>query len=286
MTDDAARQGRLAEIKEMARRAFPDIGALRGVWRPKKGIDVSVADAVLIAVTVACAGFAVLFFVAQGLSPHMPIFAGQDLTLYREATSRWLTGGPYYLPEQLTGEPYEIRFGAVLYPPLAFVLFVPALILPSVLWWAIPLGVTSLMVASLRPARWTWPLIALCLAYFPTSQLIWAGNPAMWMMAALAVATRWRPAAAFVFLKPSLAPFAFFGARDRRWWALTAGLALVSIALMPLDLQWLTAVSNARGDQSGVLYSLRDVPLLSIPLIAWVGRSALTNGERHEGLFT
>jgi len=237
-------------------------------------IDNSLADAVLIAVTVVCTGFAVLFFGAHALSPHMPDFVGQDLALYREATTRWLTGGPYYLPEQLTGGPYEIKFGAILYPPLTFLLFVPALILPSALWWAIPLGVTTFIVASLRPARWTWPLIALCLAYFPTSQLIWAGNPAMWMMAALAVATMWRPAAAFLFLKPSVAPLALFGARDRRWWAVTAGLAAVSLLFLPLDLQWLTAIANGQGDQSGLMYSLRDLPLLAIPLIAWAGRRA------------
>jgi hypothetical protein len=82
--------------------------------------------------------------------------------------------------------------------------------------------------------------------------------------------------AAFLFLKPSVAPLALFGARDRRWWALTAGLVGVSLLFLPLDLQWLTAIVNGQGDQSGLLYSLPrgDITLLSIPLIAWVGRSS------------
>jgi hypothetical protein len=255
-------------------------GALRARLALQGGLGLFAARAVCVALTLILLAVAALFFVAQAVSPHMPGFAGMDLRLYLDATRRWLGGGPYFLPEQVTGEPYTITFGAVLYPPVAFLLFVPALVLPTVLWWVIPIGVTVGIVIYLRPAIWTWPIMALCLAYYPTSQLIWAGNPAMWMMAALAVATRWRPMAAFLFLKPSVAPLALFGARDRRWWALIAGLVGVSLLFLPLDLQWLTAIVNGQGDQSGLLYSLRDVPLLAIPLVAWAGRSSQARGQR------
>ncbi|HEX2754777.1 MAG TPA: hypothetical protein VHM48_04905, partial [Candidatus Limnocylindrales bacterium] len=108
----------------------------------------------------------------------------------------------------------------------------------------------------------------------PTTLLkIWTGNPVIWSMAAMAVAVigRSRFAAPFVLLKPSLAPFALFGVRRRSWWV---GLALVVAICLPfgaLWADWVASVLNSRG--GGLLYSALEIPILLLPLVAWLGRT-------------
>jgi hypothetical protein len=205
---------------------------------------------------------------------------GVDFQLYRDVTLRWLHGGPFFEPRQLAG-PYEIAPGDVLYPPVAIWLFAPFAILgggPSptfaaLLWWAIPLGLVAWAVWRLRPAPWTWPLLALC-ATNPTVPLkLWTGNPVIWSMAALAlaIALPWRTAAPFVLLKPSLAPFALFGIPRRSWWVGAAVLALMSLPFGSLWADWLTTLVNSRG--GGLLYSSLEAPFLVLPLVAWLGRT-------------
>ena len=200
---------------------------------------------------------------------------GVDRDLYLTVTRRWLDGGPYLEPYQLAG-PYDIRPGDVLYPPVALALFVPFAVagaLGAVLWFAIPLAGTAGAVAWLRPRPVVWPLLALC-ATNPTTLLkVWTGNPVIWSMFALAVATigvRSRAAAPFVLLKPSLAPFALFGANRRSWWL---GLALLVAASVPFGSMWgdwIASVLNSRG--GGLLYSALEIPMLLLPLVAWFGR--------------
>ena len=227
---------------------------------------------VSIAVAISAAGLATFFYFADFLSPTMQPLLGADLSLYREATQRWLAGGPFYLPYQLVG-PYAVGTSDILYPPVtAVLLFIPSLALPTPLWWVVPLAVIAIVVAHHRPAPWALALIALSLAFAPTVQLIAAGNPAMWIAAAMAVGTIWRPASAFILLKPSVIPLALFGIRDRRWWLIVGAICVISLLLLPMDLDWLSAVLNAGGDRSGILYSLRDVPFISIGLVAWLGR--------------
>jgi len=61
---------------------------------------------------------------------------------------------------------------------------------------------------------------------------------------------------------------AFAGQR----WGHRGGFAVVSIALLPQTLDWLTVVHNGQGGlRTGVAYSLEDLPLLCVPLIAWAG---------------
>ena len=48
-----------------------------------------------------------------------------------------------------------------LYPPTALYLFVPASLLPRVLWWVVPLAIIGWSLYRLRPAWWAWPSIAL-----------------------------------------------------------------------------------------------------------------------------
>lgn len=217
------------------------------------------------------------------LVPHpleQPI--GVDFQLYRDVTNRWLAGGPFFEPYQVAG-PYDIRAGDVLYPPVALWLFVPFAavagagmlgVLASVAWWVIPLGLTAVSVWRLRPKPAFWPLIALCLANPTTLLKIWTGNPVMWSMAAMAVATvagSTRFAAPFVLLKPSLAPFALFGINRRSWWLGLAVLAVLCLPFGSLWGDWVASVVNSRG--GGLLYSALEIPLLLLPLVAWIGRT-------------
>ncbi|HEY5437032.1 MAG TPA: glycosyltransferase 87 family protein [Candidatus Limnocylindrales bacterium] len=201
-----------------------------------------------------------------------------DLDLYRGATLRWLSGGPFYEPWQLVG-PYDVRQGAILYPPIALLLFVPFTVLPPVLWWAFPLGATAWALWRLRPGPLAWPLLAACVAWPPTIALIVHGNPGMWAMAAVALAVLYRWPAVLVFVKPSLAPFAFIGMRDRRWWMALAVVAVLGALLGAMWADWVRVIVNARG--AGVLYSWMEVPMILIGVIAWVGREAAAEPRRR-----
>jgi hypothetical protein len=201
--------------------------------------------------------------------------AGGDFGLYQGAARRWLSGGGFYPAYQLAG-PYDTLAQGdnppILYPPVALLLFVPSLVLPGILWWAIPLGVTVWIVLNYRPNALAWLAIGFSLAFVPTLDTIFAGNPGMWVPLAVGLSLRHRWVAAFVLLKPSLFPFALLGVRHRGWGIVAGLIAVVSILMLPMDLDWLRATLNARGDRSGLFYSLRELPLDCIPLVAWAGR--------------
>ncbi len=93
-------------------------------------------------------------------------------------------------------------------------------------------------------------------------------------MAAMAVATIARSsrfAAPFVLLKPSLAPFALFGITCRSWWLGLAVFVAMSVPFGTLWRDWLVSVLNSRG--GGLLYSVLEIPILLLPLVAWAGRT-------------
>lgn len=208
------------------------------------------------------------FLWVQATDPRYASLWGVDRTIYREAGLRVLSGGSWFYPEQVTGLPYEVLVGHVMYPPAAMLWLVPAALLPDILWWAVPLSVITVVVIRLRPSPWGWAGIGLCLAYPPTSQMLVSGNPGLWIAAACSLGTVWRPAYALVFAKPSLFPFALIGVRDRRWLAIVAFGLAVTLLMLPLTLQWLGAVVNARGQFSGPLYALRDLGWVTLPLAA------------------
>jgi len=182
--------------------------------------------------------------------PHHDSMRAGDYTIYRDAAARWLGGGFYYYPEQITG-PYYAAAGHVLYPPPSLVLFVPFVFLPAVLWWAIPLAITTWRLYELRPARWSWPLLAAGLAWPVTVELIFTGNPVLWVVASLALATRWPWVSTLVLLKPSLFPFALFGVRTRGWWMAAAALAVISVAFLPLCCNGSRPFSTHAGPRRG-----------------------------------
>jgi hypothetical protein len=233
--------------------------------------------AVALALSAATFLLPVLFVVALQQPLDQPF--GKDVALYREASARWLGGGPFYEPRQLAGS-YDVAHGDILYPPVALWLFTPLAILPEapalVAWWSIPAALTVWVVARLRPRPAYWPLIALCLAWPTTPLKVWTGNPVIWSLAAMALATVWRGGAPFALLKPSLFPFALFGITTRAWWIGFAFLVLLSLPFWSMWLDWMTAVANSRG--AGLLYSALEAPLLALPLVAWAGRRATPPG--------
>jgi hypothetical protein len=192
---------------------------------------------------------------------------GVDFALYRDAASGWLAGQPFYLPHQLTA-PYPVTPGDRLYPPPALLLFVPFTILPPVLWWAIPAIVVLGVLWRLRPRPAVWLFLAFVAWWPPTTVKVWTGNPVIWIAAALWIATLWRPAAVAVLLKPTLLPFAFFGANRRPWWVGLAVTAVVAVLFAPMWPDYVAATLNAR-ETGGLLYSIQEVPMLAAPLVAW-----------------
>ena len=88
------------------------------------------------------------------------------------------------------------------------------------------------------------------------------------MAAFLALGTIWGWPSVLVALKPTLIPFMVVGIRRRSWWLAAGVLAVVSLAFLPLWFDYARVLLNARGPLVSPWYSLGNVPLLLIPLIA------------------
>jgi hypothetical protein len=195
---------------------------------------------------------------------------GVDFHQYQDHARRWLAGGGFYLPEQLAG-PYRVYdLLPPLYPPPFVLLVVPFLWLPEILWWAIPLAGISVMVTWWRPSPWTWAAMALMCAWPRTYEIVLFGNPSLWIALFAALGTRWAPAYVAVLLKPSLFPVALLGVRHRSWWI---ALAVAGLIALPFGLMWTDYAKALLNSDQGFAYSLRDVPIVLIPVIAWAGRT-------------
>lgn len=239
-------------------------------------------------IRVACLYLAILFV---GLAAHdlvvtylqvpaiLPI--GSDLVDgYLPGASRFLETGSPYTAEQIAG-PWTLGYHSFIHPPSALPLFIPFLVLPEPLWWAIPLGVTGYAVSRLRPAPWTWVAMAVCLWWPRSVGSLLVGNTDMWAMAAVAAGTLWGWPVVLLAVKPTFLPLAILGVR-RRSVALAAGVGLVLIAItLPLWWQWWTVIGNAG---LGWTYSLFNLPLVVLPLFAWLGRSSRHAGEDGHGV--
>jgi len=213
--------------------------------------------------------------------PNLNGYGGVDYRLYMDAATRWLQGGSYFEPYQLAG-PYQISAGDILYPPFALVLFVPFTFLPAVLWWLLPAVAVLFSLARLRPRPIVWPFLALCLAWPPALVKIVTGNPVMWAVAALSLGVIYAWPSVLVLIKPSLFPFAFFGANRRPWWLALGALALVSLPFGLLWLDWFHSILNSQG--GGIAYSIQEVPMLAFPVIAWAGRSGAGRGRATQAI--
>jgi len=194
---------------------------------------------------------------------------GVDFNLYMEAAARWLSGGSFYLDRQLAG-PYEAQPGDILYRPSILLLLAPFRFLPAILWWVIPTLVIVGATWRVRPAWWSWPVLAFVLWYPRTQRMFLYGNTGIWVVAALAAATRWRAAATIALVKPSLGPRALFGARRRSWWIALGVLVLVSLGFAGLWRDYVVAVTRS---DLGPLYSIQDLPPTLAPIIAWLART-------------
>ena len=124
-----------------------------------------------------------------------------------------------------------------------------------------------------------WPFLAACLAFPESPYELVRGTPTIWIVAAVAAGLKWGWPGALVLLKPSLLPFAVIGVRHRGWWVALLLLAVLTVPLLSLVPDWIAAVTNGQG-RGGVLYSLKDVPLVMIPVIAWLGAAQGTEIRR------
>jgi hypothetical protein len=218
--------------------------------------------------SIAVLGIAVVELVAN-LSYVLPpgdSYLGMDFLFYRDIAARWVETGAYYLPHQLAG-PYPATLMVVnLYPPPALLLFVPFLVLPAILWWVIPISVLVAFVAWCRPAPIAWPLLALVLVWPRTQTAFLFGNTDLWMAAAVAGGLRWGWPAALLVVKPTFLVFAVVGLRRREFWIALAAVALISIPMAALWVDYVQAMRNVTIDAD---YSLGSLPLVIAPLIAW-----------------
>ena len=149
---------------------------------------------------------------------------------FLNAARDWMAGRGFYEAWQFA--PYRIQNVEILYPPSLLVLLVPFTFLPDPVWIAVPLAITAWIVWSWRPSYWGWVAIALCLCYPYTFGNYLLGNPAMWVTAIVALATRWPAFGPLIIIKPAptLLPFALVGVRHRAWWLSFAGcIAFVAL---------------------------------------------------------
>ena len=190
-----------------------------------------------------------------------------DYDYYLDVARRWLDTGIYYTERQLSGPYQQTTLVDNLYPPHALYLFLPFLVLPGLLWWILPLGLISYVVWWCRPEPWGWAALATLLLFPKSPNLIIYGNTDMWIGAAVAAGVRWGWPAVMVSIKPSLGFFGALGIRTRAWWVAGLALALASLPLAALWLQYPTALGNS---SARFWYSFADLPFLLIPVAAWL----------------
>ena len=245
----------------------------------------SLARFAAIVSTVSLLAVAVALVVFGFQERNWALALGLDRATYIDGAQRWLHGGSFYLDRQLHG-PYDIHMGDLMYPPTLLWLLVPFSFLPAPFWWAVPIGFVAWSVLAWRPAARTWPLLALCLAWPNTTGAFVTGYPGLWVCAAIAAGLRWGWPGALVLLKPSLLPFALIGIRTRGWWAAVAALVLLTLPMLAMIPDWLHSVFDAQGS-GGLLHSANELPLMMIPILAWLGssrsrgRSSLAGGPQY-----
>ena len=200
----------------------------------------------------------------------------QDWVFYVKLGHRWLDTGVIYGDRQLTGQPYHVLVNDDnQYPPTSILLFAAFAVVPplisALIWWVAPIAAVVYAVIHLRPSAWTWPVIAFCVFWPRTIGSLIVGNSDLVSAGFVAGGILWGWPGALGFFKPSFAPFGLVGARRRSWWiALAAGLALsVPFLLNGAWADYLTAVRNwdLPWDRA-----ILNIPLLLIPIVAWLGR--------------
>jgi hypothetical protein len=104
-------------------------------------------------------------FLLVSLVPQFVVAAstipGHDYVIYMEATREWLGGGSFYEAEQVAG-PYAVVEREILYPPYVLPLLAVFSLLPTILWWIVPVAIICGVVAWHRPAAWGWSSSSAC----------------------------------------------------------------------------------------------------------------------------
>lgn len=192
-----------------------------------------------------------------------------DRVYYAVVGQRWLETGELYTARQLEG-PYVVMPNVDnLYPPTAIPFLVATVFLPALLYYLIPLGATAGLVAWWRPYAWTWPILALLLAWPRGISNIIYGNSDIWIQGAVAGGLLVGWPALLILMKPSVLPFAVAGARHRSFWVGLVVVALASLLVLDLWAQYVVAIGNADAEW---YYSLEDTPPYFLPIVAWLGR--------------
>jgi len=192
---------------------------------------------------------------------------GADPVFFRSIAQRWLDTGEFYMERQLSGRYTTVTLVDNLYPPSALYLFVPFTVLPPLLWWAVPIGFVVWAIWRLRPRMWAWPLLALVLALPKTWVVLFYGNTDMWLTAFVAGAVLWAWPAVLITIKPSLVFLAAIGITRRSWWVAAGVFALLNLPLIPLWFQWISVIRNSTATFE---YSLANIPLITLPVVAWL----------------
>jgi hypothetical protein len=211
---------------------------------------------------------------------------GVDLSLFSELGRRFAETGTQYAPFQLAG-PYQYDAGSGstdvsampgLYPPLAGPMFALVRFLPKLLWWIIPLGLTTWLIIRWHPAPWMWPVMALATLSPNTWGSLIAGNTTMWIVLFVAAGLRWGWPAALIVIKPTFLPLTLVGWRSRWMWiGLAASLGL-TVALASELGRYVVVIGNVRG--ASPLYSLADLPFVLIPVWAYIAQSTVARPMR------
>jgi hypothetical protein len=97
------------------------------------------------------------------------------------------------------------------------------------------------------------------------------GNPVLWAVAFLALGATRPFFAPFALLKFTLAPAALLNVRNRAWWMGLVVCGFASLLFLPMWPDYVTAIKNLRVN-APLVYSLREVPLMAIPWLAWLAR--------------
>ena len=215
--------------------------------------------------------------------PRVVAMAGYDMDMYLDGAARWLGGGSFYAPSQFAG-PYDDTGQVILYPPTALWLLAPLAALPrglaGVVWVGLPIAVLAWQWIRFRPGPIAWPFLALVVAWPPTllTLAVWNSGPIFVALLALATVHRWP--AALILLKPSVLPFALWGANRRPWWVAAALLGLASVPFGTMWLDYLEVLENSR--VGGIWHSIQQWPMFLWPILVFLGRARTQDGTNDQ----
>lgn len=195
---------------------------------------------------------------------------GSDLRFFQSVAQRWLDTGVYYAEHQLSG-PYVVGSNIDnLYPPHTLYLFMPFLFVPAILWWLIPLGLIAYVVWWCRPVAWALPILTLLVLYPKTPAVVLYGNSDIWAVAFAAAGVRWGWPGVLVSFKPSVGFLGLVGIGNRSWWI---GAGLLALASLPLIGLWLDYPKVLLNSDTDLGRSLSDLPFFTLPILAWLTSS-------------